>query len=306
MAAPRNGRTAGSSGAWAHVVMLGAVFTFASGMVVNKSLLLAISPGEVLAGQLLIGLVCLWAYLILRDGLPRLGRNCWWMILMGLCAPGLVNVANILGMQRTSMVNVVILWSLMPLLIQLLGRLFLHEPLRGRLVLGCIIAFCGVLLILLSRYGKDVGSFQGDLLVACAILASIVTQLLGRRVNQRSDSLTVATMQVTAAAILALAAFPLLHGGGPYFDGWTTKVAIEMVYVGIVSTFLLFLLYNRALSDLPVGRIGLFMTLIPAIGTLGATSYLGEAISATDLMGLAVVMFGVGLPFLIGRLRRGS
>ena len=76
--------------------------------------------------------------------------------------------------------------------------------------------------------------------------------------------------------------------------------------MGIVSTFLLFLLYNRALSNLPVGRVGLFMTLVPAIGTLGAASYLDEAVSATDLVGLAVVMFGVGLPFLIGRLRGGA
>lgn len=286
--------------------MLGAVFTFASGMVVNKSLVLAISPGEALAGQLLIGLACLWTYLIVRDGLPRLGPDCWWMILMGLCAPGLVNVANILGMQRTSAVNVVIIWSLMPLLVQVLGRLVLREPLRGSLVLGCIIAFCGVLLILLSRYDKEAGSLQGDLLIVCAVMASIVTQLLGRRVNQHSDSLTVATIQVTAAAVLALAAFPLLHGGEPYFNGWSRKVAIEMAYVGIVSTFLLFLLYNRALSNLPVGRVGLFMTLVPAIGTLGAASYLDEAVSATDLAGLAVVMFGVGLPFLIGRLRGGA
>ena len=297
---------AGTGGLYPNLAMLCAISAFASSFVANKALVLRISPGELLLGQLLIGMLCLWAHQLLTRGLPRPGADGWRMALMGISAPGLVNVANILGMQQTSAVNAVIIWSLMPLLMQLLGRLILREPLRASLVLGCLVAFGGVLLILVSRYGREQGALSGDLLVLCAVVASIFTQLLGRRVNQRADSLTVATLQVTAACAVAVLAFPLLADTGALFAGWTPGVAAGLVYLGVVCTFLLFVLYNTALRHLPVGHVGLYMPLIPAIGTVGAATMLGEPVVATDLAGLAVVMAGVGLPFLIalaGRLR---
>ncbi len=297
------GPVGGSPGLLPHLVMLCAVFTFSSGLIVNKSLVLRISPGEVFAGQLVIGTVVLWAYLLLRKGWPELGADWWKMLLMGVMAPGLVNVTNILGMQRTSAVNVVIIWALMPLLVQLLGRVFLREPLRASLIAGCIIAFCGVLLIIGTRHG-GAGDLLGDLLVIGAVLCSCVTQLLGRRVNQRADSLVVATVQVSAATVIALAVFPLLGDDDPLFNGWSAPVLAELAYLGVVSTFFLFLFYNTALRHLPVGRVGLFMTLIPAIGTVGAATYLNEPVAATDMAGLAVVMGGVALPFVLSLMRR--
>eukprot|EP00752_Nemacystus_decipiens_P001177 g1177.t1 len=217
--------------------MLTALFSFASGLIVTKSLVLRVSPGEVLIGQLAIAAVMLWGYLLLRPGRPAFGGNFWRMALMGICAPGLVNVLNILGMQHTSAVNIVILWALMPVLIQFAGRLFLGEALRLSQIIGCVVAFTGVLLILWTRHGEGGGLF-GDMLVFCAVLCSIGTQLLGRRVNQQSDNISVATIQVSAATLVALGVYPWLSEREA-LTGWSPAALAELAYLGVFSTFML-------------------------------------------------------------------
>lgn len=285
-----------------HAAMLAAIFSFASGLIVSKSLVLKVSPGEILIGQLVIGALLLWGYLLYRPGRPRFGGVLWRMALMGISAPGLVNILNILGMQHTSAVNMVILWALMPVLTQFAGRLFLGEALRLSQIVGCIVAFSGVMLILGTRHG-GAGSLLGDALIFGAVLCSIATQLLGRRVNQRADNLCVAAVQVTAAVGLSIAVYPWLSDGPP-LDGWSASALVELAYLGLFSTFMLFLFYNIALRRLPVGRVGLLMTMVPAFGTVGASAYLGERVGPTDLIGLAIVMIGVALPFSAGLFKR--
>jgi drug/metabolite transporter (DMT)-like permease len=162
--------------------------------------------------------------------------------------------------------------------------------------LGIAVGTAGALLLIWESVGLDVEgvSWQGDALVFLGMFLGVVGYIAGARLTREIGSVSVTMWSVVVAAAV-LVPLVAIHSGAETLaaidqDGWLAICAL-----GWGSTILAYLLWNRALADGGVGRIGALQLLQPVIGVALATLALGESLTVTLVVATLTVLAGVTL-----------
>lgn len=226
-----------------------------------------------------------------RAGLRGLGRRDWLaLVTLGLIYYAVTQGSQFLSLKYLPAATLNLLLSFSAVLVALLSLFILREkptPAQwgglGLSLLGAVVFFVPVAL-------------PGDMLLGVGIAlvgvaANAVSSLLGRSVN-RSVKLspvviTVASMGIGAAALLAVAiateGFPPLRP-----ESW-----LMIAWLAVVNTAFAFTLWNhtlRTLSALESSVINNAMMIqIPLLAWL----FLGEGMTAKQIIGLALAAVGI-------------
>lgn len=162
--------------------------------------------------------------------------------------------------------------------------------------IGIATGTVGAVLLIWEAVGIEVEgvTWQGDALVFLGMFLGVVGYTAGARLTKEigSTSVTMWSVLVAAAALLPLVVF---------YSGMETLSAIDaegwgaILALGWGSTILAYLLWNRALADGGVAKIGALQLLQPVIGIALAPFLLGEPITLPLLVATVVILSGVVL-----------
>ena len=90
---------------------------------------------------------------------------------------------------------------------------------------------------------------------------------------------------------MPLAIYEFINLSGPIhidIQGW-----LALVYLGAISSALCFLLYNKAIEQLPAAMVGNFLNLDILTGVLIAVLFLQERISLMQIIGGLLILSGL-------------
>lgn len=251
--------------------------------------------------------VCRWAIalsLLAPFGLPRawrqraLIRQHWRRILiLGLLGIGTYNTLVYIGLQSTSATHSVLLNSLIPILIVLLGGLFFSQPMHSRQVTGIALSFFGVLTIVSEgspAHLLNMGVNPGDGLILLAMLSWALYTLILRGMPADVDKLGLLTVMMGVGLLALLPFFALEMAAGKTLHV-STNALLTLLYIGVFPSILAMIFYNHGVAQVGAARAGSFIHLMPAFGTLLAALLLGEPLSLYHLVGMAAILGGVYL-----------
>ena len=286
----------------ATLAMLGAVLLWSSATPTTKFALGEIAVGEFVLLRLALAAFALWLLVIVTRTPASLRGVGWRPLVMGLLEPGLVTLLVAFGLTMTSPVSGSVFWSLMPLLMPLLGRFVLGEGLELTVLLAAVLAFGGTMILIWGQTQHGGGSVLGDLFVASGVLASAISGLLARRNAQAgANPLATSSWQLTSGCVVAAAlSFVLSASGGHAHDASVQSIS-ALIYLGLVVSVGVYILSNYATGYIPVGRMSLLTCLGAPTGTAISAVFLGTHVSALDIAGIGVVVFAVALPSLVGQ-----
>ena len=220
----------------------------------------------------------------------RLSRQQWiGVVVFGVCQNALYLGLNFVAMQTIAASLAAIIASTMPLLVALVGWLFLGQKIKALGIAGLIAGVIGVVVIMGARITGGVDLYG---LVLCLI--GVV-------------SLTIATLAVLGAAsggnVLMIVGLQMLVGSAMLwvpafafetFDvTWNWQLIVAFIYTtivpGLLATWVWFVL---------VGRIGAvkastFHFLNPFLGVAIAAALLGETIGLLDVLGVVIIAGGI-------------
>jgi len=74
---------------------------------------------------------------------------------------------------------------------------------------------------------------------------------------------------------------------------WTLKTSGVILYLGLGTSVISFLLWNRSIRELGAGRTALFGNLIPIFSSIEAVLILGEKINYIHLISFALIATGL-------------
>jgi len=177
-----------------------------------------------------------------------------------------------------------------------LAAAFLTERLTARGLLAVALAVAGLaLLALQGRGGPAAGraaGWAGDLLVLAAVVCESRLTIFRKGSGGRVDSLTNATVLVTAGFLLLLPlaapelrAFPLRRVDR---SSW-----LAIGYYGAVATVIAYLLWGDGALRIPASRTGIAMAAMPLSALALSALFLGERLAALQLAGAAAVLAGI-------------
>lgn len=241
---------------------------------------------------LLILLPFAWPHL--RRDADGLRRSWKMVLLLGVLGIGAFNALLYTGLQTTSAVNGLLLQSLQPGLILLLGALLFAEKTRPLQMLGIGLSIAGALVIIsqgdlsaLLRLGFN----PGDLIIGVAVMVwSLYSVPLRQRPQVHPLSFLAATIAVGVAAILP---FYLVEiASGRLIDS-RPESWLAIAYVCLFPSLVAYLCFNRGVELLGSAAASLYLNIMPVIGALLAALFLGEAVRWCHLAGMGLIGAGI-------------
>lgn len=179
---------------------------------------------------------------VLRGGRPGV----IYILLIGTTAPGFV-----LAVENTSVANVVFIFASMPIFATVLGRVFLGEPIRRRMVLTMSAVMVGLGIIAYGSGASAIAHWSGDL---CALYVSFAYAAALTAVRQMRGISMVPAIPIAymGAALLVLpfaqpmapvaVQWPLLLGHGAFIAVSTCFLTLGPRYISSAEVALLILL----------------------------------------------------------------
>ena len=143
------------------------------------------------------------------------------------------------------------------------------------------------------------GQLEGNLLVLLAILISVATSVLAKKLlRERLDMMT-ATNLTFIVGFATMAPIAILLTGFSGTLGQITSlplnVHLAVVYMALISGTLAYYFWLKGEKSIEVGEVGIFTYLQPVFATPLAIVWLGEQITLPFVVGAVVIALGVGI-----------
>jgi len=250
---------------------------------------------------LLAGALLALVALLLREPFPRRALEWRWMVLFSLLLITFSNGMGTVALQYVPSNEGALLAASSALWIAVLGALGPRgHALTVRGMLGVLLGCLGVLLIVWPRGTRPEGHLGWQALILFSNFSWAVGTIL-----YRDTPLPVGPVAFNAIMMLLggtwLALGGLAAGELPRWE-WRPGGLAAMIYLAVFGSALAYTAYAWLLKRVPADRVGTFAYVNPAVATVLGWAVLGESLGALQVAGMLVVLLGVALVTLPGRL----
>lgn len=268
--------------------------------------------GNALLGRAVIGLLdpiqlSFWRWLVaLAALLPFTARSLaihrhvllrHWpaVVVMGLCSVGAYNTLLYMAMHTTTAINATLMGACMPLMILLLGRVWLGTPIRAGQALGILVSAGGMLAVVTRGDPArllGLALTPGDGLMVLATLAWAVYSVMLRRFPLPVPGATL----LCAFILVGLAGLaPLYVWQGAPLPAADGVAAGAILYAGLLASLVAFYFWNRGVAAVGAATAGQYSYLIPLFTALAAVPLLGEEFHWYHALGGGLIFAGIFL-----------
>lgn len=182
-----------------------------------------------------------------------------------------------------------------PIISVILAHYFLKEHIQWRRIFGIALCLSGIL-FLLSK-----GSFQnllhlqfnkGDAWVLLGALSFAIYNILARK---KPVEISAIGFLFFVFAIGTLILVPAFVTESTYSKPvvWTLGTTSVILYLGLGTSVISFLFWNRSIKELGAGRTALFGNLIPIFSSIEAVIILGEKINTIHIVSFVLIATGL-------------
>lgn len=246
-------------------------------------------------------------FILMIRGFPVLDKatHCK-LFLTGLFEPGLYYYFETLGLTRTSASKASIILATVPIMVMILARIFLQEPIHKRSLFAIVMSVSGICVLILgqSNMAELHTSIIGDMLILGAALSAALYMVCARSLGAQLSSLVITSYQMFYGTLLFLPLFIYkypTHSWGTV----TSESFAALIFLVLFCSVAAYFLYNYALTQISASRAAVFLNGVPLVTAISAALVLGERLTSLQISGglmIIAAVFIANLP-LNGRSR---
>lgn len=195
-----------------------------------------------------------------------------------------------IGMSHSEGSRAAILNSTGTFILVILACIFFKsDHLTGKRVIGCAVGISGIILLNIGGSNGNSFTMSGDGMILlntlCSAFAGLMTRGLSKRINIFAG--TGCSLAIGGAILIGIG----LAAGGTV-PTITPKGILYLCLLILISS-IGFSLYNKLISCNPIGKVAIYNSLIPIVGTLTSCLCLSEPFRWTYLMAACLAACGV-------------
>ncbi|UCD63251.1 MAG: DMT family transporter [Candidatus Zixiibacteriota bacterium] len=221
-------------------------------------------------------------------------RRDWWrIIVLAVLVIPLNQMLYMVGQARTAAGHGAFLYATAPVWIFVLAIIHLKEKVLARRAAGIVLAFAGVMTIMLG--GKTTFGVEylwGDIIIFAAVLGWSYYTVLGKPLVEKYGALR---MTAYAIAIGSALYFPFGLYRALKFDysGVTAGAWGAVAFMALGMSVALYGLWYWVLKYMEASRLAIWHNMFPVISAAVAYFTLGEPLTGTFVVGGIMVLGGV-------------
>ncbi len=271
------------------LVLTASIWGFA--FVIVKDSLDYIGPMWMMAFRFTIAAVAL--SLVYCKRLSLLNKNYWIHGAVTGAMLFLAYATQTIGCNYTTAGKNAFLTTVYVILVPLISwPLYRRRP-RVTVFVAAFMALAGIGMLALRKEGGSLSINIGDLLtLICGVfyaLHIIFTAIF----NRKDDPILLTVLQFIFAAGFSWIIAPFSDGAIPLMQLHNSRVVISMLYLGIFSTLIAFVLQNVSLKYLESSLASLFMSLESVFGVLFSTVFLHESMTPVMIVGCVLIFAAI-------------
>lgn len=260
--------------------------------VVVKDVVSVIHPLQLVWLRYLVAIVFLILFSILkREKWSIHKRDIGLIVIIGLIGNTISIVAQETGTWLSSAQTGAVITSATPSFMVIFAWLIFKEKITRVKIVSLVMATIGVVMIVgIHLEGNNI--LLGVLSLIIAALTWALMSVLIQKVNHYS-SLQI-TIMSTIIAIICLTPVVFTDTASLVnIDFLEPKIILSLLYLGVISTALAFVMWNRGLTLVNSSSSGLFFLLQPIVGTLLGWLFLKESVSIGFFIGAILIIGSV-------------
>lgn len=181
----------------------------------------------------------------------------------------------------------------------ILGAFAFRERLQTKQIAGIALAVIGVLILIESSLGGEHVALLGFMLTLAAAFSWACGNIFNKKIMQLASRPPIMSLVVWSALIPVIPFFVaslLMDGPAVMLQ---SLVAIDfvtvasLVYLAFVATIIGYGIWGSLLGRYETWRVAPLSLLVPVVGMASAALLLDETLSATQLVGAALIMAGL-------------
>jgi drug/metabolite transporter (DMT)-like permease len=179
-----------------------------------------------------------------------------------------------------------------PLWVGLGATLVFREKLNWKYWLGLLVALIGMTIIVGGNAIQELHFNTGDLLAIGASFSYATYMLITQKARARVDTLSLNLFTMLTCIIILLPVILLL---GQPLTGFSTRVWLALIGLGLIPQFIGWLSINYAMGYLPATQVSVTLLGQPIVTAILGIIFLKEALSPADITGGLMVLTGIYL-----------
>ncbi|WP_334341458.1 DMT family transporter [Companilactobacillus sp. HBUAS56275] len=260
--------------------------------VVVKDVVSVIHPLQLVWLRYLVAIVFLVLFSILKkEKWTIYKRDIGLIVIIGLIGNTISIVAQETGTWLSSAQTGAVITSATPSFMVIFAWLIFKEKITHVKIISLVMASIGVIMIVgIHLVGNNI--LLGVLSLIIAALTWALMSVLIQKVKHYS-SLQI-TIMSTMIAIICLTPVVFTNKLNlTNIDFLEPKIVLSLLYLGVISTALAFVMWNKGLTLVNSSSSGLFFLLQPIVGTLLGWMFLKESISIGFFIGAILIIGSV-------------
>jgi drug/metabolite transporter (DMT)-like permease len=216
----------------------------------------------------------------------------------GVLEFGLGYGVGTIGLYLTTASNTSLISTTESFFVLLLAWLILREPMTRLMALCGIVAAAGLTMVVAPDVSRArLTLLGGDALLLLQYFCGGLYAIVSRRIVAGIAPLILCAIQFAAGSLFVIVLVVAAQGLG-IIEGWPELTATALMWAfisGMLQFALPFWLHLVALRHMPASVFSFFLALVPVFGVIGAMLFLGEQLSAIQIVG-GVLLVGALLP----------
>lgn len=206
----------------------------------------------------------------------------WFIAIVIAALYGINTLLFVFSISNTSTANTVVILAGSPLFAAIFSRLFLHEPIKRRVLLTIIVSFIGVITIFAGSFNS--GHWQGDIAALClAVFMGVVLTLL-----RCYSGLPLLPIIALSGAIAGLIAIPIASPMNLPANSYLWLAIMGLIQMPL-ATWLLML----APRFIPSAEVSLFLLIETILGPVWVWLAVGEETPERTLLGGTIILSAI-------------
>lgn len=282
--------------ALATLAALGAQIIFGFSFMFTKIALGYASPLTVIADRYLTAFVGLSIVMLVTKTRIPFGKNLWKLVLMSVFQPVLYFVFESYGIAMTTSSFSSVMISMIPVVSMICGVFFLREIPSPLQYVFTALSVGGVVLMALAGRADGTVTLPGILLLFFAVLSSVGYNIMSRKISAQYTALerTYAMSIIGLVVFLAVALVENIKNPVAVFEPFlNNSFVVSILYLGIASSVVAFILLNYANTYLPVAKTTVFSNITTVVSVGAGAIFLNERITPVSFVSAVMIVAGV-------------
>ena len=227
------------------------------------------------------------------------GRDLTLLLFLSLVSVSLNQFGFLYGMKYTTATEGALLYALTPIFVMLLSRTYLKEKITFTKIAGAIMAFTGVVVIVLSKGSfKENGNhfgishLKGDTFILLAVMAWATYTALGRRLVIRYGAIN-STVFTALIGTAMFAPIGIWSSVGYKYSSLSGGQWVEVLYLSLGTSIAGYVLWYYALGKIEASKVAVFTNGQPVVTAILAYIFLRQGITLMFAAGALVTIVGV-------------